>query len=242
LQGAAVPIARQTQQLQQPQQQQQAQQQQQQQQQQQLSHAQAQAQQPQSLQPWAAPFADPFAAFGALAPFVGGALGGGELMGQALGELARVQQRALAALPGPMRVDVVETDAEFRVVADLPGAQLADVKIELGDDRVLRISAEQRGAAFEQDETRGGVTYHRAERSSGRQWRSLQLPAGVDASKLSARLDRGVLCVCAPKHAAGAEGAGRRRIEVTQAAHAAPCAGGACVGDGACAGGAKQNA
>jgi len=45
-----------------------------------------------------------------------------------------------------------------------------------------------------------------------------------------------VLCVCAPKHAAGAEAAGRRRIEVTQAAtqaaYAAPCAGGACVGDG----------
>ena len=61
-------------------------------------------------------------------------------------------------------------------------------------------------------------------------------PAGGGGKKRRGRLDRGGLGVCAPKHAAGAEAAGRRRIEVTQAAtqaaHTAPGAGGAWVGNG----------
>jgi HSP20 family molecular chaperone IbpA len=81
---------------------------------------------------------------------------GGEiapLMNQALGELQRAQQRALAALPGPMRVDVVETDSEYRLVADVPGVALRDVKIDVDANNVLHISAEKSNAV-EQDETR----------------------------------------------------------------------------------------
>jgi hypothetical protein len=75
------------------------------------------------------------------------------LMGQAMNELARVEARALAALPGPMRVDIVETPDEYRLVADLPGVAARDLKVDVGADNVLRIVADKTDA-FEQDETR----------------------------------------------------------------------------------------
>ena len=43
------------------------------------------------------------------------------------------------------------------------------------------------------------MTYHRSERASGRLWRSMQLPAYADAHKIAARIDNGVLTICAPK-------------------------------------------
>jgi hypothetical protein len=163
--GAAVPGRQQ----QQPQQQQQQPQQQQQ--------LQSQATRPSSAsQAFSDPFLNTFGGGGALAPWGGygggvlapwGGLGGmlspfgglgvgGEiapLMNQALGELQRVQQLALAALPGPMRVDVVETESEYRLVADVPGVALRDVKIDVDANNVLHISAEKSNAV-EQDETR----------------------------------------------------------------------------------------
>ena len=232
--GAAVPGRQQQQPQQQPPPQQQPQQQQ---QQQQLLQLQSQAARPSSVsQAFSDPFLNTFGGGGgALAPwggFGGGALSpfgglgvGGEiapLMNKALGELQRVQHLALAALPGPMRVDVVETESEYRLVADVPGVAMRDVKIDVDANNVLHISAEKANAV-EQDETRvsllraqgatrarrpdpslrahaqGGVTYHRSERTSGRQWRSMQLPAYADAHKIAARIDNGVLTICAPK-------------------------------------------
>ena len=157
-----------------------------------------------------------------LAPWAG--LGGGALaapfgfgggaLGQAMGELGRLQARALAALPSAvMKVDIVESDAEVRLVADLPGVAMKDVKLDVGDDNVLRICAKKQDEC-ERDETRGGVTYHCSERSSGCASRAIQLPAHLDSARISARLDNGVLTVVVPK-VAGAE-AGGRRIAVQQ--------------------------
>ena len=159
--------------------QQQQQQQQQQQPQQQQQQLQTQAARPSTVsQAFSDPFLNTFGGGGgALAPWGGygggalapwGALGGGmlspfgglgvggeiaPLMNQALGELQRVQQLALAALPGPMRVDVVETESEYRLVADVPGVAMRDVKIDVDANNVLHISAEKSNAV-EQDETR----------------------------------------------------------------------------------------
>ena len=114
-----------------------------------------------ALAPWGGLGGGALAPFGGLgggmlSPFGGLGMGGelmAPLMNQALGELNRVQQRALAALPGPMRVDVVETDSEYRLVADLPGVAMRDVKIDVDANNVLRISAEK-ADSVEQDETR----------------------------------------------------------------------------------------
>jgi HSP20 family protein len=90
-------------------------------------------------------------------------------------------------------MDLVETEAEFVLRADLPGLSEQDVNIEL-EDNVLTIKGERKA---EHEERKEG--YYRVERSSGAFARSLTLPEGVDAEAVQARFDRGVLEVRIPK-------------------------------------------
>jgi len=90
-------------------------------------------------------------------------------------------------------MDLVETDGEYVLRADLPGMTEKDVNIEL-DERVLTISGERKA---EHEERKEG--YYRIERSSGSFSRSLTLPEGVDASAIKASFDHGVLEVRVPK-------------------------------------------
>lgn len=129
--------------------------------------------------------------------------------------LQREPPRVLA-----MKLDLVETDGEYRVLADLPGVAMGDIKIDIDAGNVLRISAEKSDSQDE-DVTQGGVTYHRSERSTGRQVRYVQLPANTDAARVAARVEHGVLTVVAPK-IEGLEAGGRRRIAVQAAGTAAP--------------------
>ena len=122
---------------------------------------------------------------------------------------------AIAALPHQIRLDVVETDAEFRVSAELPGVALKDVNIDVDACNVLRISAVHAERELH-DDVVGGVTYHLSERTAGRQTRSLQMPGNADASRITAKLEQGVLSISVPKIAAH-EARGRRRIVVNAA-------------------------
>ena len=90
-------------------------------------------------------------------------------------------------------MDLVETDDEFVLRADLPGLSEKDVNIEL-EDNVLTISGERKA---EHEERKEG--YYRVERSSGNFSRSLTLPEGVDPASVRANFDRGVLEVRIPK-------------------------------------------
>jgi len=90
-------------------------------------------------------------------------------------------------------MDLVETDADYVLRADLPGLSEEDVKIEL-EDNVLTISGERKA---EHEERKEG--YYRVERASGSFARSLTLPEGVDPAGVSANFDRGVLEVRIPK-------------------------------------------
>jgi HSP20 family protein len=90
-------------------------------------------------------------------------------------------------------MDLVETDDEFVLRADLPGLSENDVNIEL-DDNVLTISGERKS---EHEERKEG--YYRVERSSGSFQRSLTLPEGVSADAIRAQFDKGVLEVRVPK-------------------------------------------
>lgn len=90
-------------------------------------------------------------------------------------------------------MDLVETDHEYVLRADLPGVSEDDVKIEL-EDSVLTISGE-RAAEHEQN----AEGYYRVERVSGSFARSLTLPAGVDSDRIHANFTRGVLEVRIPK-------------------------------------------
>ncbi len=90
-------------------------------------------------------------------------------------------------------MDLHEDDDHYVLHADLPGLAEEDVKVELEDD-VLTISGERRS---ERQQTRDG--YQRVERATGRFSRALTLPEGVDADKIQARIDKGVLEVRIPK-------------------------------------------
>ena len=90
-------------------------------------------------------------------------------------------------------MDLVEADDHFVLKADLPGLAEDDVAIEV-QDNVLTISG-QREAEHERKEQ----GWYRLERSYGSFSRSLTLPDGVEADKVEAKFDRGVLDVRIPK-------------------------------------------
>jgi HSP20 family protein len=90
-------------------------------------------------------------------------------------------------------MDLVETDNDFVLRADLPGLSEKDVNIEV-EDNVLSISGERKA---EHEERKDG--YVRIERSSGSFRRTLTLPEGVDPEAVKATFDRGVLELHIPK-------------------------------------------
>jgi HSP20 family protein len=90
-------------------------------------------------------------------------------------------------------MDLVETEDDFVLRADLPGLSEDDVNIEL-EDTVLTISGERKS---EHEERKEG--YYRVERASGSFSRSLTLPEGVDGTAITASFDKGVLEVRIPK-------------------------------------------
>jgi HSP20 family protein len=90
-------------------------------------------------------------------------------------------------------MDLVESDNQYVLHADLPGLSEQDIKIEL-DSGVLTIAGERKAESTE--EQRG---YRRIERSYGSFSRSLKLPDGVDGDAVAASFDKGVLEVRIPK-------------------------------------------
>jgi HSP20 family protein len=90
-------------------------------------------------------------------------------------------------------MDLVETEEEFVLRADLPGLSEGDVNVEL-EDSVLTISGERKS---EHEERKEG--YYRVERASGAFSRSLTLPEGVDPERVQASFAHGVLEVRIPR-------------------------------------------
>ena len=90
-------------------------------------------------------------------------------------------------------MDLVESEEDIVLRADLPGMTEEDVEIETKDG-VLTVSGERK-AEHEQK----GEGFHRVERAFGRFSRTLSLPDGVDASRVAASFDNGVLEVRVPK-------------------------------------------
>ncbi len=91
------------------------------------------------------------------------------------------------------RVNVVETDQEFKVTAELPGMDEKDVQILLDND-TLTLQGEKK----EEKEDKEG-DYHRIERSYGSFQRIFRLPGDVEADSAKARFHKGVLTVTLAK-------------------------------------------
>jgi HSP20 family protein len=90
-------------------------------------------------------------------------------------------------------VDVTENKEAVTITAEVPGMQAEDVKLSL-ENNTLTIRGEKRQ---ERQETAERV--HRYERSYGLFERSFTLPATVDADRISAAYQNGVLTVTLPK-------------------------------------------
>jgi HSP20 family protein len=97
--------------------------------------------------------------------------------------------------------DLVETSEDFILYAELPGVRRADVQLD-SDGSSLELSGQRRPLGGE----RG---YLRLEGSYGPFKRRLELPEPVDATRIVARLRRGILEVVMPKRAA------QRGVDVT---------------------------
>jgi len=93
------------------------------------------------------------------------------------------------------RVDVKETDKQFKFSVELPGLDEKDVEVTLTDNR-LTIKGEKKEEKEEKDENR-----HLIERSYGSFRRSFTLPADVESGKTKADFSKGVLTVVVPKTA-----------------------------------------
>jgi HSP20 family protein len=90
-------------------------------------------------------------------------------------------------------MDLVETDDNLVLRADLPGLSRDDVEIEIKDG-VLTVSGERKAEHEEKSEG-----FYRVERTFGRFSRSLSLPEGIDADRVAADFEDGVLEVRIPK-------------------------------------------
>ncbi len=101
-------------------------------------------------------------------------------------------------------VDVLETEKEYVIKAELPEVKKDDVKITV-QDGVLTIQGERKHESEEK-----GKRFHRIERSYGSFVRSFSVPDFVDEEKVAAEFKDGVLSLHLPK----TEKAKPRAIEV----------------------------
>ena len=104
--------------------------------------------------------------------------------------------------------DIAEDRDTLRVTLEVPGVRAEDVKVHL-ENNVLTIRGEKKQAAEEKNER-----HHRFERSYGVFERSFTLPSTVDADRIQARVEHGVLYLEIPK----AEKARPREIPVAASA------------------------
>lgn len=102
--------------------------------------------------------------------------------------------------------DVIETENEIRVVAEMPGISADGLNVDI-ENNVLTISGEKHEQRTEGDEK---STWHLTERRYGQFSRSFVLPRDVDPEGIRADFENGVLTVTVPK----SERARRRRIDV----------------------------
>lgn len=120
-------------------------------------------------------------------------------LAQLRGEVDRLFSDFTRGLPGVLPsglggaaafppLNVWETDDDVLVEAELPGLSQDQVEIYVvGNELTIR---GERPAATEE-----GVAYHRQERGSGSFSRAIKLPSEVDADRVDAALEHGVLSI-----------------------------------------------
>jgi HSP20 family protein len=95
--------------------------------------------------------------------------------------------------PGYPALNVWTNDESALVTAELPGLEAKDVEISVVGN-TLTLSGSRAAEALPEN-----ARYHRRERGCGEFTRSIELPFPVQAEKVEARLEKGVLQVTLPR-------------------------------------------
>jgi HSP20 family protein len=90
-------------------------------------------------------------------------------------------------------MDIAENENAFTVKAEVPGCKAEDIDISVNGNTLI-ISGEKK----QEDEKKGDGYYH-AERSYGSFRRALNLASEIDADKIEAVCENGVLTLTLPK-------------------------------------------
>jgi HSP20 family protein len=104
-----------------------------------------------------------------------------------------LSEDGIKARPWSPAVDIVETENELVLKADVPGVELKDVDVQL-ENGTLTVKGERK---FENEEK--GKGFHRMERSYGSFVRYFTVPDSVDAERVKADYQAGVLTITLPK-------------------------------------------
>jgi HSP20 family protein len=89
--------------------------------------------------------------------------------------------------------DIEEDENHYTLSFDVPGLAKEDIHLEVANNQLI-VSGERKR---EEKKNRDGYSY--AERSYGKFHRIMQLPTTIDADKIEAHYDNGVLQVSVPK-------------------------------------------
>ncbi|KAH7296707.1 hypothetical protein KP509_26G035500 [Ceratopteris richardii] len=96
-------------------------------------------------------------------------------------------------------VDIKELVGSYIFVVDVPGLRNTEVKVQIENDTILKISGERKrdteGGAGKEAE----VKYVRVERPAGKFMRKFNLPNHVNVDAMSAACQDGLLTIVVPK-------------------------------------------
>jgi len=93
-------------------------------------------------------------------------------------------------------MNIWEDDNNIYAEAELPGMTQDQLEIYVTEGNLLTVQGERKPLEHPD------MVWHRRERGSGKFSRTLTLPTNVDADKVEARLEHGILHVTLPKTAA----------------------------------------
>jgi len=104
-------------------------------------------------------------------------------------------------------IDIVDTDKEIKVSAELPGMDDKDIEVTLTAE-TLTIKGEKK-----EEKEEKGKDFYRSERSYGSFLRTVPLPVSIETENVTASFEKGVLIVKLPKSPQAIKGT--KKIPVT---------------------------